>query len=288
MKHWPEVMRVSKYTTQVRFVCEQKAGYTDSVGFSGIDTVLEKSWNKIFTTKCNFFDESYRAPLCKKILKHFYLREIGSETVGEWQYYMNALLEEIMPFYNQLYESELLRYNPLQDTDITTTRKIDTSGTDNQKDDRTTNSTRTDDLTRIENRNITDTRTDDLVNTTQGTNLDLYHDTPQGNIGSIGDTDYLSNLRKISNNATDSSTGTQEVKGTGDITTDNTGTQSTDTTDNFTGKREYQNTDEYLENVTGKRGTQSFSKLVKEFRENMLNIDMMVINEFEACFMGIW
>lgn len=279
---------MSKYTTQVRFVCEQKAGYTESVGFSGIDTVLEKSWDKIFTTKCNFFDESYRSPLCKKILKHFYFREIGLETVGEWMYYMNTLLEEIMPFYNQLYESELLRYNPLQDTDITTTRKIDTSGTDNQKDDRTTNSTRTDDLTRIENRNTIDTRTDDLVNTTQGTNLDLFHDTPQGNIGSIGDTDYLSNLRKISNNTTDSSTGTQEVRGTGDITTDNTGTQSTDTTDNFTGKREYSNTDEYLENITGKRGSQSFSKLVKEFRENMLNIDMMIIKEFETCFMGIW
>lgn len=261
---------------------------TESVGFSGIDTVLEKSWNKIFTTKCTFFDEEYRAPLCKKILKHFYLREIGFETVGEWLFYLNTTMEEIIPYYNQLYESELLKFNPLDDTDVTTTRKIDTSGQDKQTDDRTTNSTRTDDLTRIENRNTTDTRTDNLTNSTDGTNIDLFHDTPQGNIGSIGDTDYLTNLRKITTNDTNTSTGTQEIKGTGDVTVDNTGTQSNETTDNFSGKREYTNTDDYLETVTGKRGGQSFSKLMTEFRETMLNIDMMVIKEFESCFMGIW
>lgn len=279
---------MSKYTTQVRFICEQKAGFTESVGFSQIDAVLENSWNKIFTSNVPFFDESYRKPLCKKILKHFYLREIGMETVGEWLYYINTVLEEIMPYYNQLYKSELLEFNPLYDTDIKTTHTLTTTGTDKQTDNRESTNTRTDDLTQIQNRNTESKRTDDLTNSTSGTSLDLYHDTPQGNIGAIGDTDYLTNLRKISNTNTVNATGTQTIKDTGDVTTDNTGTQTNELTDNFTGNRQYNNTDDYIENISGKRGGQSFSKMLSEFRQNMLNIDMLVIKEFETCFMQIW
>ena len=96
---------MSKYTTEVRFICESNSGLAESKGCDNVNEVLEKSWNKIFTTNCAFFDEAYRSVLCKKILKHYYLREIGSETVGVWKLWMNTKLEEIMPYYNQLYES---------------------------------------------------------------------------------------------------------------------------------------------------------------------------------------
>ena len=98
---------MSKYTTELRFICESKAGLSDSVGFNQIDDVISKSWNKIFD---NFpiFDESYRSVLCSKILKHYYTREISAETVGLWQLWLNTRMGEIMPYYNKLYESALL------------------------------------------------------------------------------------------------------------------------------------------------------------------------------------
>ena len=108
---------MSKYTTEVRFICEQKAGLEESVGFDQIDTVIAKSWDKIFTTKCSFFDEDYRSVLCAKILKHYYTREIGMETAGLWMLWMNRRMEEIMPYYNQLYRSAQLEFNPLHDVD---------------------------------------------------------------------------------------------------------------------------------------------------------------------------
>ena len=51
---------MSKYTTELRFICESKAGLSESVGFNQIDDVISNSWNKIFD---NFpiFDESYRS-----------------------------------------------------------------------------------------------------------------------------------------------------------------------------------------------------------------------------------
>ena len=55
---------MSKYTTQVRFICETCAKLTDSSGFNDIEDVLDKSWNKIFSD-FPIFDEQYRAELCK-------------------------------------------------------------------------------------------------------------------------------------------------------------------------------------------------------------------------------
>lgn len=110
---------MSKYTTEVRFICETNSGLSESKGFSDVDEVLEGSWDKIFTTKCEFFDENYRKVLCKKILKHYYMREICCETVGLWKLWLNTRLEEVMPYFNQLYKSELLEFNPLYDVNLT-------------------------------------------------------------------------------------------------------------------------------------------------------------------------
>ena len=52
---------------------------------------------------------------------HYYTREIGFETVGLWKLKLQTKLNEIMPYYNKLYETELLKYNPLYDVDMTTT-----------------------------------------------------------------------------------------------------------------------------------------------------------------------
>ena len=64
------------------------------------------------------FDESYRAVLNAKIIAHYYFREICSETAGRFKYYLNTKLNEIMPYYNKLYLSELLTINPLYNVNM--------------------------------------------------------------------------------------------------------------------------------------------------------------------------
>lgn len=65
------------------------------------------------------FDESYRAALNKKILDHYQFREIGFETPGLFAWFLNVKLREIMPYYNQLYESATLTFNPLHNFETT-------------------------------------------------------------------------------------------------------------------------------------------------------------------------
>ena len=40
---------MSKYTTQVRFICETSAKLTESHGFNDIEDILNKSWDNIFS-----------------------------------------------------------------------------------------------------------------------------------------------------------------------------------------------------------------------------------------------
>lgn len=113
---------MSKYTTEVRYICEHYAGADESVGYMDTREVISKARSHIFESDYPIFDEEYRSVLETKILRHFYTREIAAESVGLWKMWLNTRLNEIMPYYNQRYESEFIRFNPLYDTDLATSR----------------------------------------------------------------------------------------------------------------------------------------------------------------------
>lgn len=263
---------MSKYTTEVRFICENKAGMTESSGGDNVDDIVSKSWNKIFTSKAVFFDEEYRCVLCQKILKHYYLREIGTETVGIWKLWMNTRLEEIMPFYNQLYKSALLEFNPLYDVDLKRThnRKVDSS-----KQDDGTNKVVTDGVSSERG-----TGSVSESGSSNSTKKDLYSDTPQGAITGLENENYLTDARKVTDSGSTSGNTSSEFSNSGtNKTTVNGETTNTGTTNSL---------EDYVENVSGKQGSESYSSMLLKFRETFLNIDMQVIEEFSDLFMGLW
>lgn len=279
---------MSKYTTELRFICETSAGLTDSEGYTSTKEIIEKSRKKIFDFDYPIFDENYRSVLETKIIKHYYTREIGAETVGLWKLWLDERMNNIMPYYNQLYKSELLEFNPLYDTDITTdsNRKIKHEENSTDKNVRTDNlankNTRTDNLS-------TDNSYEDH-DTDSGTNNNLtaYSDTPQNGLTGVTELNYLTNATKV--NGSDN----KKHDNNGSYKTKNTGTQVDDATQTGTvsndgkGTKKYDNTDEYLEHVKGKRGTDSYAKILQEYRKTFLNIDQMIINSLSDLFMGVW
>lgn len=133
---------MAKYTTEVRSICESLSGLSESVGYSDIDKVIDGAVPKIFDFHYPIYDEAYRNVLNTKILMHYYTREIGLETVGLWKLKLRTRLNEIMPYYNQMYKSAMLDFNPLYDTDITTTY------TKNGNGEKTTTGSENEDLSR--------------------------------------------------------------------------------------------------------------------------------------------
>lgn len=253
---------MSKYTTEVRFICENSAGLRESEGADNVDSILDKCWNKVFNFDFPIFDENYRQVLCRKILKHYYTREIAHETVGRWKLALNAKLNEIMPYYNQLYKSELLEFNPFYDVNLTRSREG--SGTSN----RTSNNTETNSGT---SKNVSSGSGKSNTNT-----LNRFSDTPQNSMDTqgIADSVPLTTVTKVNE----------------DNTTTNESTDTLTRNDNKTGNgtENINNTDKYIETVKGKQGTENYSSLLKKFRETFLNIDMMVIEECSDCFFTLW
>lgn len=268
---------MSKYTTELRFICENSAGLTESVGYSGIDEVLDKARDKVFDFDFPIFDENYRVVLENKILKHYYTREIGAESVGLWKLWLNTRLNEIMPYYNQLYQSELIKFNPMYDVDLTTDYVKNDNGTNNKTGTYSENGAFTDNTDR------TDTINSTTSNVNKNDHWDYYSDTPQGGLTGIEDNRYLTNVRHITDDGTGS---TSTTNGTNDIDTDRSGTNNK--TGNTTDNAVITNVEDYLHHVVGKTGGVSYSKLLKEFRSTFLNIDMQIINELSDLFMNIW
>lgn len=276
---------MSKYTTEVRFICETYAGLDHSVGYENVDDVITKALPKLFNFNFPIFDENYRSVLETKIVKHYYTREICCETLGRWKMFLNTKLNEIMPYYNKLYESADLQYNPLYDADYF--RKGNKRGEETGQN--THNSTRTDNL-KEENNTV---RTDNLTTENEievenkNDHWDYYSDTPQGGLNGIQNNTYLTNVRHTTDdsggsneNIVQTNTGTQEHNGT----RFNTGTQMT----NGNGTNVVNSTDSYLEHVYGKMPGTSYAKLIEEYRKTLLNIDVMIIKDLQDLFFNLW
>ena len=230
---------MSKYTTEVRFICENYAGLVESKGYNDIDSILDEAAPKIFSFDYPIFDEAYRIPLEKKILKHFYTREICEETVGLWKLRLDDKMNIIMPYFNQLYSSELIKFNPLWDTDIHTNHLGSEDGiasnqhlyeqnTEGSKNGLETyneelnnkekeagnglvvnesnatqsekNKQSSNNMTNSENENSSSNVTsNNNLNETSNTNYDLFSDTPQGALTGVENENYLTNARKLKN-----------------------------------------------------------------------------------------
>ena len=212
---------MSKYTTEVRFICEYEADLEESKGFNNVDAILTAAAPKIFNFNFPMWDESYRLALEKKILKHYYTREICAETVGLWKLWLDDRMNMIMPYYNQLYQSTVLQFNPLYDVDVTTERTVDnegttagnttmseaSGGTNNRArnldvdEDTTTAHTGTtaDTVNRSRNQHnegetseaYNERRVNDGTSSQNGNDWELYSDTPQGGITGVANASII-------------------------------------------------------------------------------------------------
>ena len=319
---------MSKYTTELRFICETEAGETESVGYSEVDDIIAAALPHIFDFDFPIFDENYRTTLETKIIRHYYTREIGLETYGLWKLKLQTKLNEIMPYYNKLYESELFTYNPLYDVDMTTTHVGRKTGENTNVDSRISErsnsgtSKNVGDETTADTNRATTSGERSVENTGSETNTgrsknsakrdyqrdDAYSDTPQGTLNNVRNLNYLTNARNIVDtemtNENGETTGAsasenkQSETNQQTVTGDNTSATKrvSERTDDFTesNKDEGTNTEtsksteDYVLHVMGKSAGVNYARMIKDFRDNLLNIDMDVIRELNDLFMLIW
>ena len=180
------------------------------------------------------FDENYRETLNQNILYHYYENEIGFETAPLFRFYLNQKLNEIMPYYNELYkvQKKLIEDNLLLNN-VNLTEELQGS-----------NTTQT---------------SSESHSTNNGKNL--FQDTPQGNVSSqdIDDSNvYATNLTldrtSIDDNSSSGGSGTNN----------------------------------YIKTIIGNNGSKFNIDVLKDIKNNLMNIDLMIINDLNELFMGIY
>lgn len=234
------------------------------------------------------FDETYREGLNKKILNHYELYEIGYETPTMFAFFLNVKLAEIMPYYNELYKSAKLSFEPFETVNKTITRngtiESDTSGNSNTDNTGTAHSDTTN------TNNLQNVTTNNLQNTTvnSGENKTIMSDTASNIITNIESEEYATkaNIDKLGTTQTATNTGTSSLTNTGSQTNVNEQTNTGNITNEFSNNGNTSTND--TEIIKGKGEGVSYSELLSQYRETLLNIDILVINELSGLFMQIY
>ena len=189
--------------------------------------------------KVNKYGTAYSIPtrqeLNDKILNYYRFREIGQETFGRWLFELKTALNEIMPYYNQLFFSADQDFNPIYNVDYQKT----ITGTQNATS------------------NTSSTGSDSSTNEqyTKG----VESKTPQNQL-------HISN------------TGIDTVDYADDASWGKTsgGTTGTNTT---TGNTSSNGSTASIETTKGNFGVVSAQDLILKYRETLLNIEQLIIND---------
>ena len=198
-----------------------------------IKTLIDNNFD-FQMTNYPIFDENYRETLNNNILHHYYENEIGFETAPLFRFYLNQKLNEIMPYYNELYkvQKKLIDDNLLLNN-INLTEEL-----------KGTNTTQTSSVSQ---------------STNKGKNL--FQDTPQGNISQQdinAQNVYATNITLNDNSINDNSS----ANGSG--------------------------TNEYIKTIVGNNGGKFNIDILNDIKNNLMNIDLMIINELYDLFMQIF
>ena len=215
-----------------------------------------------------------REELNKKILNAYKYREIGFETVGRFLDELEITMCEIMPFYNQMFQT-VETMNDIEDifgnVDVTETyeetRKTDSEGKGTSESETESASSQSSNSTDKQSSQSTMTNDDKKVKSdTPGSQLDV----PAKNMDTLN---YASEVEWNKNNS--SSNGLSEGESSGESSGSASGTSKTTGTNESS---ELVKTSHTF-HKKGNQGVNTYAHDMIEFRNTILNIEQQIIND---------
>ena len=302
------------YTMQLRTYIEKFSQYEDNLS---LEERIEIGREKLFDFDYPLFSENYRKQFETNIINEFYMREIGFETEGLFKRRLQHWLNVNMPYFNKLFESELMKYDPLSNSEmrVTHTKENDKDQTDLRNTDQMSNTKGTGQTDSEQIGNVDSTQ-NSKSNSKQDTDRntdrtgdsfkrEIDSDTPQSRLrlsteDGSGVIEYASNINETKQNDKDKTKEDESV--TGSTTADTTGNRkdrtdfhSTDETnvdsiaeqeDRF--KSDVSEIEKFVQHRVGKIGVQSYAKLVQDYRNALLRVEIQIHEEMQQLFMLVY
>lgn len=169
---------MSKYTTELRYICESLAPQISPDNPSAIIHYII-AHRLLFNFNYPIANPNHQQDLEEKILRHYYFHEIGSETFGRWRFQLESRMREIMPKYNLLYNNAEWDFKALVDTSLKDILDRDIKDTDHEVHAEQGDKAIADNSTYVTNTNKTDTntRTGSIDNSKSETTNGSFHNT---------------------------------------------------------------------------------------------------------------
>lgn len=212
---------------------------------------------KLFDFEYDFYEESAKEKFEDIFTDYYMFNEIGFETVARFKHQLKTKLNFIMPYYKKLYETELAA----KDINFLLNKDLKESFTRNLKENEigTVNSTYT---ANAENNSSTSASSD-------SNSKESYLD--NGN----ADLSLTDGLTGVTNNLSEGSTSSTSKSSDSNTSTNNSSNNNT--------------TLETTELISqGNIGITSSAELLQKWRDTIINIDKMIIDECKDLFMQIY
>lgn len=243
---------MSKYTTELRWIIEQEL---DNYKLEHNEKNWKFIYKKIGLDDYPIFDETHRDELNHKIIRRYYFREIGFETAALFSWKLRQLMFEIMPYYNQLYESELEIIDPSYDyMEIYDGEWASKNTTDRE-------------ITENEDTSF------DSEHENSSSSRETFHDTPMSMLKDSEPTQI-----EMMKWATTVTYDNSQDEGTLNSTRDRDRTQNEDVEANGEGTSGH--------TIKGYRHSQA--DIMLKYRETFLNIDEEIVNRCNQVFFKLW
>ena len=201
-----------------------------------LNTLLRDTNFILFNFDYDFYTDNVeiKKKFEQKFIDRYRFNEIGFETVSRFKHYLKTSLNEIAPYYKQLYESEL----------------------------------RCNDIDFMLNKDYTETfikNIDSLSKSTESQNSSYNDLTNESNIND----------------------GVSDVELTKGNLTSVTGNENTSSS-NGTGTSENKQSESYTLTGQGNIGVTSSAELLSKWRDIMINIDQLILDDLADLFMSIY
>lgn len=257
---------------------------------------IEIGRKKLFDFPYPFFDETYKAVFETNFIRNFYMREIGFETEELFKFNLETWVRINMPYFNKMFESELLDYNPLFNTDMTedSNTKSDKTQKDNRDITQTAKTTGTSDATndQTSSQDVTTSGTQDGTLSEDNFERRLESDTPDNrlaitpNADGTGSIEYANKIieekEKNSSTTHNDTTGESHSDSVDKVISHNEAETNSNASSIDVLASDINEIEDYINHKVGKSGSASYPQLVKEYRESLLRIEKTIFSDKET------
>lgn len=252
---------MSRYTTQLRYPIEQ---HLNDLSYSHTEDNWKYCYELLGLNDYPIFDETYRETLNNKIIRHYYMREIGFETIGLFKWNIRSRMFEIMPYWNAMYKAQNALDNPLQSIDM------------NYSEEWTRDETITNDIDTTNDNKTSSSTSTSSTQSTVSDDRNIYEDTPMNGL----DTDAIENYDYATNVTFDHSTTSTNANSDTDNSSESKNVGTTDRKE----IGDYDGTKKHHQNGYDK----SQSELLLQYQKAFVNIDLEIVNSLNDMFMLLW